>query len=53
MRTLFELIWDYSDLPEVPNDVAQQIAAGNAGWPFQFRYRGGPHQRVPELWTLG
>jgi CubicO group peptidase (beta-lactamase class C family) len=30
------------------------FAAGNAGWPFQFRYRGGRHQpRVPELWTLG
>ena len=31
-----------------------QIAAGNAGCPFQFRYRGGRNQsRVPELWTLG
>jgi hypothetical protein len=30
-----------------------QIAAGNAGWPVQFRYRGGRHPpRVPELWTL-
>ena len=31
-----------------------QIAAGNAGWPFQFRFA--VHviwSRVPELWTLG
>jgi hypothetical protein len=31
----------------------QPLAAGNAGWRLQFRYRGLHHQpRVPELWTL-
>jgi hypothetical protein len=41
-------------LPLLPRSGSvQQIAAGNAGWPVQFRYRGGCHQpRVPELWTL-
>jgi hypothetical protein len=32
----------------------QQIAAGHAGWPVQFRFA--VHviwSRVPELWTLG
>jgi len=34
-------------------NVPSQIAAGNAGWRFQFRYRGGRHQpRVPELLSL-
>ena len=28
----------------------QPLVAGNAGWPVQFRYRGGRHPpRVPEL----
>jgi hypothetical protein len=31
-----------------------QIAAGNAGWPVQFRFAvHGFLSRVPELWTLG
>jgi hypothetical protein len=30
--------------------VPNKIAAGNAGWPVQFRFRGGRHEhRVPEL----
>ena len=34
---------------DVPN-LVPKIAPGNAGWPVQFRYRGGRHQpRVPEL----
>jgi len=35
------------------NEEAEQIAAGNAGWPSQFRFA--VHviwSRVPELWTL-
>jgi hypothetical protein len=33
--------------------MAQQIAAGNAGWPFQFRFAvHAGWSRVPELWTL-
>ena len=35
------------------HNAALQIAAGNAGWLFQFRYRGGRHPpRVLKLWTL-
>ena len=34
--------------------VAKQIAAGNAGWPVQFRFAvHADWSRVPELWTLG
>ncbi len=39
---------------ERPDDAAQQIAPGNAGWPVQFRFA--VHviwSRVPELWTFG
>lgn len=33
---------------------AEQIAAGNAGWPVQFRFAvHAGWSRVPELWTLG
>jgi hypothetical protein len=31
----------------------EQVAASNAGWPFQFRFAvHGFWSRVPELWTL-
>ena len=34
-------------------DDAEQIAAGNAGWPVQFRFAvHAGWSRVPELWTL-
>jgi hypothetical protein len=36
------------------NKFAEHISAGNAGWPFQFRFA--VHvmwSRVPELWTFG
>ena len=36
----------------LPNKSLQ--AAGNAGWPFQFRFAvHAGWSRVPELWTLG
>jgi hypothetical protein len=39
----------------LPDDnVAEQIAAGNAGWRRQFRFAvHAGWSRVPELWTLG
>jgi hypothetical protein len=36
------------------HESAEQIAAGNAGWPVQFRFAvDAGWSRVPELWTLG
>jgi hypothetical protein len=33
--------------------MPNEIAAGNARWPFQFRFCGLRHQpRVPEIWTI-